>query len=90
MEEVPLLILIVALAGYVFLAAMTVTSFEPMRTKLGAKNWHRLHVTGMYVIWLIFVQTYAAGLSEHPINGLWLSLLILGLVLRFIPMNKGI
>jgi DMSO/TMAO reductase YedYZ heme-binding membrane subunit len=90
MAQVPLLILSVALAGYVLLAAMTVTSFEPMRTQLGAKNWRRLHVTGMYVIWLIFVQTYAAGLSEHPSNGLWLSLLILGLVLRFIPTNKGI
>lgn len=90
MTQVPVLIVGIALLGYVLLAAMTVTSFDPMRSKLGAKNWRRLHLSGMYVIWLIFVQTYAAGLSEHPINALWLTLLLLGLILRFVTSNKGV
>lgn len=44
--------------GYVFIAAMAATSSDAAVRKLGARNWKRLHRTGMWVIFVIFAQSY--------------------------------
>ncbi len=62
---------------YVFILAMTITSFEPPRRWIGPKNWHRLHTTGMYLVWLIFLETYGKGTLQ---NGHYLPLVLLLLV----------
>lgn len=45
--------------AYVFLAAMTATSFDRTAAWLGARNWRLLHRTGMYYCWFIFFISYA-------------------------------
>ena len=69
--------IVLASLTYVFILAMTITSFDPPRRWLGPKNWHRLHTTGMYLVWLIFLETYGKGTLQ---NGHYLPLVLLLLV----------
>jgi methionine sulfoxide reductase heme-binding subunit len=46
--------------AYLLLAGMTVTSFDRTAAWLGRTWWRRLHLGGSYLLWLIFLQTYAA------------------------------
>jgi len=45
--------------AYVFIAAMTATSFDRTAAWLGPRTWRRLHTTGGYWIWFIFFISYA-------------------------------
>ncbi len=44
--------------GYVFLIAMTITSFRPGRQLLSARQWKLLHKTGIYFICFVVWTTY--------------------------------
>jgi hypothetical protein len=44
--------------GYVVLAAMTVTSFKPGRSKLTTAQWRLLHKSGIYFLWAVVWSTY--------------------------------
>jgi len=44
--------------GYSFLAALTVTSFMPVRKKVSPQNWKLLHKTGIYFLWAYAFSTY--------------------------------
>ena len=62
----------VALIGggmaYVFLAAMTATSFDRTAAWLGPRRWARLHTMGAYYIWAIFFLSYAPrAVMESPL-----------------------
>jgi DMSO/TMAO reductase YedYZ heme-binding membrane subunit len=37
---------------------MTLTSFKPVRRKLGAKHWRTLHKGGIYFLWATVWSTY--------------------------------
>lgn len=52
--------------GLVSLAALTVTSFRPVARRLSARNWRRLHKTGVYVIWLLATFIYAEAVRGGP------------------------
>jgi len=58
-EEVYLFVdVVVQIPGYVFLIAMAVTSFRPVRRKLSPKHWRTLHKIGIYVLWGTVWSTY--------------------------------
>ena len=44
---------------YLFIAAMAATSFDRMVQALGPRNWARLHQTGSWIVWLVFVISNA-------------------------------
>jgi len=44
--------------GYLFLIAMTATSFRPVRRKLRPEHWRLLHKTGVYFLWGVVWSTY--------------------------------
>jgi sulfoxide reductase heme-binding subunit YedZ len=46
--------------AYVFITAMTITSFAPPRRAIGERAWHRLHTIGSYYVWLIFLNSYVS------------------------------
>ncbi len=50
--------ILIQIPGYVFLIAMTVTTFMPVRRKLSAKAWRALHSTGIYFLWGTVWSTY--------------------------------
>ncbi len=55
--------------GYVFVAAMALTSNDQSVRLLGARNWKLLHATGGYIIALIFAVAYLGRLETAP----WLA-----------------
>jgi methionine sulfoxide reductase heme-binding subunit len=74
--------------AYVFIAAMTATSFDRTAAWLGPRRWRRLHTTGAYYIWFIFFSSYA----PRAVASLWYApfvLLLLGvLVLRVVVLLR--
>ena len=50
--------IIVQIPGYLFLTAMTVTSFRPGRQLLSARQWSVLHTIGIYFLWGTVWSTY--------------------------------
>lgn len=45
--------------GYVFIAAMTATSFDRSAAWLGPRRWKQLHTAGVYYLWGVFFVSYA-------------------------------
>jgi len=70
-------------SAYVFVAAMTATSFDRTAAWLGPRRWKRLHTVGVYVIWAVFAVSYVPrAIFESPAYAP-LALLVIGsLVLR--------
>jgi DMSO/TMAO reductase YedYZ heme-binding membrane subunit len=68
--------------GYLFLAAMAITSTDGAVRWLGRRRWRALHLAGMYLFWLIFAATYAGLTVEDPRHAPALALCVLGLGLR--------
>jgi methionine sulfoxide reductase heme-binding subunit len=52
--------------AYVFIAAMTFTSFDRTAQMLGPRAWMILHTTGSYYVWLIFANSYIARAVMSP------------------------
>jgi hypothetical protein len=46
--------IVLAGAAYLFIAAMTATSFDRTAAWLGPRNWRRLHLIGGWYIWISF------------------------------------
>jgi methionine sulfoxide reductase heme-binding subunit len=47
-----------AILGYAFLLAMTITSFSAPAKAIGRRAWRVLHTAGMYYFWLIFAVEF--------------------------------
>jgi len=61
---------VTAIAGglaYVFLAAMTATSFDRSAAWLGPRRWRLLHKTGMYYCWFIFFVSFTPRAMVEPV-----------------------
>jgi DMSO/TMAO reductase YedYZ heme-binding membrane subunit len=50
--------LVFQVPGYLFIFAMSVTSFHPIRRKMGREKWRVLHRIGIYFLWYTVVATY--------------------------------
>jgi len=78
----------VGVPGLLLVAAMTVTSLEALRRRLGPVTWKRLHTTGLWVVWSIFflclVDSVGRKTTEHPVTMyyLFIAVLLFGLGLR--------
>lgn len=64
--------------AYVFLAAMTATSFDRSAAWLGPRRWRLLHRTGMYYLWLIFFISYAPRTALESVAYLPFVVVLLG------------
>jgi hypothetical protein len=70
--------------GYLFLAAMTATSFDRTAAWLGPRRWQRLHTVGGWYLWFIFFATLAPRVGTslaYALPTLWM-LAVLALRLR--------
>jgi len=78
----------VGVPGLLLVAAMTVTSLEALRRRLGPVAWKRLHTTGLWVVWSIFflclIDSVGRKTTEHPVTMyyLFIAVLLFGLGLR--------
>lgn len=66
--------------GYAFIAAMTATSFDRTAAWLGPGRWRRLHVTGLYYLWIVFAVTFAR--SPERLSRVLLAALFAALLAR--------
>jgi methionine sulfoxide reductase heme-binding subunit len=62
--------IVIAVATFVLLGAMAVTSFERIKKAVPPKIWKRLHRTGMHFAWVSFFATYAAAIAASPLYAL--------------------
>ena len=75
--------------GYLFIILMTITSFERPATLLGRRGWKILHTVGMYYLWLSFTVAFSEKILESwLIYFPFMAALIIGLLLRFIPLKR--
>ena len=68
--------------AYVFLYAITLTSFDRSAAWLGRRGWKALHTTGMHYIWFIFFISYLPRALQAPAYVPVTALLIAGAALR--------
>ena len=52
--------------AYVFIALMTLTSFDSTARLIGPRAWSALHTIGAYYIWLIFANSYLSRAAVMP------------------------
>ncbi|MBI3770691.1 MAG: hypothetical protein HY271_19655 [Deltaproteobacteria bacterium] len=71
--------------GYLFVLAMTVTSFDRTAAWLGPRRWRRLHTLGVYYLWMIFALSYVPrALVGSPAYAPLAAGVIAALVLRLV------
>lgn len=78
--------------SYVFLLALTVTSFFPVRRKLSRAQWHWLHLVGIWYFWAAIWVSYAEqALSQNAktIDIFFTFLGLLALILRLAAKVKS-
>ena len=75
-------------AAYVFLAAMTATSFDGAAAWLGARYWRLLHLVGGWYIWISFAVAIGKRLPQGPIYWAMMALLLAAGLVRLIAMAR--
>ena len=70
--------------GYLFLLAMTVTSFDRPAALLGPRVWRALHATGAYVLWTIFLISEISRVHESRIHLGLVAPLLLAAAIRIL------
>jgi len=52
--------------GYGVLAVLVLTSNDRAVARLGGRRWRALHRAGCWLLWMVFVLSYAPGAWEQP------------------------
>ena len=52
-------------SGYMFIFAMTITSFQPIRRRMSLMQWRVLHKTGIYLLWYTVLSTYVYEITYY-------------------------
>lgn len=65
-----------ALFVFAVLFAMAITSIDRVRKAMSRRAWNALHLTGMHLIWIVFVSSYAKRVAQTPILALPFGLLL--------------
>jgi DMSO/TMAO reductase YedYZ heme-binding membrane subunit len=81
-REVDTVTLIVGGLGYLVLALLAATSFDRTAAWLGPDAWRRLHTTGVWYLWFVFVATYFGTASRDPVAAASLGLLLAAATVR--------
>ena len=68
--------------AYIFIALMTLTSFDRTAAMIGPRAWRILHTAGSYYIWIIFAQSYIPRAIRDPWYIPLAILVLLGIGLR--------
>jgi DMSO/TMAO reductase YedYZ heme-binding membrane subunit len=94
----------IGIPGLLLVAALTVTSLDALKERLGPVAWRRLHTTGIWVVWAIFflclVDSVGRKTTNHPFLAYYafIAVLLGGVALRIIayrrrssrPINRGL
>jgi methionine sulfoxide reductase heme-binding subunit len=75
-------------AAYVFLAAMTATSFDGAAAWLGMRHWRMLHLVGGWYIWISFAVAIGKRLPQGSIYWAMMALLLAAGIVRLFAMAR--
>lgn len=80
----------VALAGaaYLFIAAMTATSFDRSAAWLGPRRWRLLHLVGGWYVWLSFAVAVGKRVPQGPVYWAMMALVIAVAIARLVSMSR--
>ena len=68
--------------AYVFVAAMTATSFDRTAAWLGPRRWKQLHTIGAYYIWFVFFASFVPRAFTSLVHVPFALLVIAALAVR--------
>lgn len=78
-----------AILGYIFLIAMTITSFDRPAALLSQRGWKILHTTGMHFFWLAFTVEFSLKIANSAlIYSPFVILLVTAMVLRLVTPRR--
>ena len=83
LANTPTLTLVAGGLAYVFIALMTITSFDHTAAWLGPPTWRKLHTTGSYAVWIIFAQNFFVQALQSAFYVPYAALLAGAMVLRW-------
>lgn len=80
----------IALAGtaYLFIAAMTATSFDATARWLGPRRWRLLHLVGGWYVWISFAVAVGRRVPFDAFYWPWAGLVVAIAVVRLIAMYR--
>ena len=84
--------LFLRMISYVFLFALTVTSFFPVRRRMRREHWRYLHLLGIWYFWAAIWVSYAeqaASDGARTIDFVYTALGLLALSLRLVAYQKS-
>jgi DMSO/TMAO reductase YedYZ heme-binding membrane subunit len=76
--------------AYLFIAAMSATSFDAAVAWLGPKTWGWLHRAGVHYLWLSFLFSFGRRIPMSPGYALPVVLLLLAMGLRLWPRRNSV
>ena len=76
--------------GYLLIAAMAATSNDASVKRLGLRRWRALHLTGLWVVFGIFAQSYLPRAFNNPNYLPPAALLVAALIVRILPMRARV
>jgi len=74
--------------AYAFIALLCATSFDAAVRRLGWPTWHRLHLAGIYYLWISFMITFGKRIPTSPAYVAPVALLVVALIFREWPRSK--
>ena len=80
--------IVLAGAGYLFIAAMTATSFDRSAAWLGPRRWRLLHLVGGWYVWLTFAVAVGKRVPQGPVYWVMMALVIAVAIARLVAMSR--
>ena len=77
-----------AILGYVFLIAMTITSFSGSAKAIGRRAWRILHTAGMHYFWLAFALEFGMRMNREWGYLLLTALVAIVMIIRLIARSR--
>ena len=74
--------------GFVLLTALAATSNDASQRRL-RRSWRRLHLLGVWTVWIIFAATAFPAASTTPTAAVMSVVLLVSLALRVWPKREG-
>ena len=80
--------IVLAGAAYLFIAAMTATSFDGSAAWLGARRWRLLHLIGGWYVWVSFAVAVGKRVPQGPVYWAMMALVIAVAIARLVAMSR--
>lgn len=80
--------IVLAGAAYLFIAAMTATSFDRSAAWLGRRRWRLLHLVGGWYVWLSFAVAVGKRVPQGPVYWAMMALVIAVAIARLVAMSR--